>query len=77
VPPDLKSMVWNWSPPSFIADVVFSILEWGASGQRWLGSGRQARRGVALRVHPGRHVGRHRLSGASSRAEVSLPLEER
>lgn len=36
VPPDLKSMVPNWNPPSFIANVIVQILESGESGQLWL-----------------------------------------
>lgn len=36
VPPDLRTVMPSWSPPSFIADVVVSILESGQSGELWL-----------------------------------------
>lgn len=36
VPPDLRSIAPKWNPPSFIADVVVSVLESGESGQLWL-----------------------------------------
>lgn len=36
VPPDLKSMMNKWQPPSFIAEVVASIVESEESGQLWL-----------------------------------------
>ncbi len=36
VPPDLKSMMPSWNPPSFIADVIVQILESGESGQLML-----------------------------------------
>lgn len=57
VPPDLKSMVDHWSPPSFVADVVVSVLESGESGQLWL----------ALSDEPG-GVGRYEFAPADTAA---------
>lgn len=36
VPPDLRAVSSEWAPPSFIADVLVSVLESGESGQLWV-----------------------------------------